>query len=150
VLLVCLVLTSGCAGDPQRAPEDPQQTLDPVSYETRVVERTNRVRASLGRAELTRSPCLEDEARERATDLLGHDGLEHAPLAGVVARCAPGARAAENLVDSAAAPRAVVDAWMGSPGHRNNIVDPALREIGIGCVESDKGMLCSQLFLGDG
>jgi uncharacterized protein YkwD len=29
-------------------------------------------------------------------------------------------------------PRALVDAWMDSPGHRANILNPALRHVGIG------------------
>jgi uncharacterized protein YkwD len=41
----------------------------------------------------------------------------------------------ENLAWGAgdrATPRAIVDAWMHSPGHRANILNPAFREIGIG------------------
>jgi uncharacterized protein YkwD len=42
---------------------------------------------------------------------------------------------AENLawgVGSMATPRGAVRAWMRSPGHRRNILDPSYREIGIG------------------
>jgi uncharacterized protein YkwD len=40
-----------------------------------------------------------------------------------------------------------MDAWMGSPGHRSNILDPALSQIGVGCVLDGEAMLCSQVFL---
>jgi uncharacterized protein YkwD len=37
---------------------------------------------------------------------------------------------------------------MGSPGHRQNLVDPDLTKIGISCVPHDGELLCSQIFLG--
>ena len=43
----------------------------------------------------------------------------------------------ENLAwgsEARAAPTALVDAWMGSPGHRANILQPRYREVGIGLV----------------
>jgi len=43
---------------------------------------------------------------------------------------------------------AVIDAWMHSPGHRSNLLDPTLTEIGVGCVRDGRSMLCSQVFLG--
>jgi len=52
-------------------------------------------------------------------------------------------------VNSTADPSAVVSAWMDSPGHRNNIIDPAQRAMGIGCVPSGDKLLCSQLFLAE-
>lgn len=40
--------------------------------------------------------------------------------------------AAENIAAGQSSPAAVVDAWMGSPGHRANILNTAYREIGNG------------------
>lgn len=48
-----------------------------------------------------------------------------------------GGMTAENLAygeESLATPAAIVDGWMHSPGHRRNILFPALRDIGIGIV----------------
>jgi len=87
-------------------------------------------------------------ALQRASDLVGVAELTHTPLAGVIADCAPATTAAENLSRAAASPPAVVDAWMDSPGHRSNLLDPALTEIGVGCVLDADAMLCSQVFLG--
>ena len=56
--------------------------------------------------------------------------------------------AAENLSRAAADPDAVVTAWMGSPGHRANLLDPQLNAMGVGCVPDAEAMLCSQIFLG--
>ncbi len=85
---------------------------------------------------------------ERAEALVGEEKLEHAPLAPVIEYCAPLTTAAENLVNSTATPAGVVDAWLGSPGHRANIVDAELTQIGIGCVPDGLNVLCSQVFLG--
>ncbi len=76
--------------------------------------------------------------------------LRHAPLDDVIERCAPGGRAAENLTRTTATPREVLDAWMDSPGHRNNLVDPTLDRVGVACVNRDDGLLCSELFLSAG
>jgi uncharacterized protein YkwD len=65
-----------------------------------------------------------------------------------MAACTPATTAAENLSRAAASPAAVIDAWMGSPGHRPNLLDPALTEIGVGCVIDGQAMLCSQVFFG--
>jgi uncharacterized protein YkwD len=40
--------------------------------------------------------------------------------------------AAENIAAGYQTPEAVVEAWMGSTGHRENILNPELTEIGIG------------------
>jgi uncharacterized protein YkwD len=41
-------------------------------------------------------------------------------------------RAAENIAAGQPSPAAVVAAWMGSSGHRANIVDCRLTELGVG------------------
>ncbi|MFC4553886.1 CAP domain-containing protein [Georgenia faecalis] len=109
---------------------------------------TNAARREEGLAALTVSMCARAAAQERAEVLVGEEELVHAPLAPVIEDCAPMTTAAENLVNSTAAPEEVLEAWLGSPGHRANIVDPALTEIGIACVDDDGQALCSQVFLG--
>lgn len=83
-----------------------------------------------------------------ASALIGKTELTHAPLGGVIAACAPVTTAAENLSKAAATPAAVIDAWMQSPGHRSNLIDPTLTEISVGSVQDGASMLCSQVFLG--
>jgi len=130
------------------SPASPADPVDPVEYAKQIVRATNDVRRARGLAELRGSKCAQSAARGRVLDLIGKAKLTHAPLAGVITGCAPATTAAENLSRAAASPAAVVDAWMNSPGHRSNLLDPALTEIGVGCVRSDKSMLCSQVFLG--
>jgi uncharacterized protein YkwD len=114
-----------------------------------LVEKTNDARSAEGLPTLDWSECAAAAARERATALVGEE-LAHEPLGDVIERCAPGGRAAENLVESEPDAVAVVEAWMASAGHRNNIVDPVWDEIGVGCRSTATGMVCSQLFLTGG
>ena len=56
------------------------------------------------------------------------------------------AKAGENLAGKIKTPKKVVKAWMDSPGHRKNIMDPAFSQIGVGYIES--GSYWCQFFLG--
>jgi len=92
--------------------------------------------------------CADTNSSRSAQELTGGKPLEHAPLAPVITACAPLTTAAENLSRAAAGPQAVVDAWLSSSGHRANLLDPALTQLGVGCVLDGDQMLCSQVFLG--
>lgn len=144
-LAVALLALSGCGG---AQPREVRSPASPADYADRLVDAANRARADHGQPLLERSACADAVARWRARALVGGP-LHHRPLVGFVRECAPGARAAENLVNSGATPAEVVEAWLASPGHRNNLVDPGLAQVGVGCVPSEKGLLCSQLFLGE-
>jgi uncharacterized protein YkwD len=137
-----LLLVAGCA-------EADPVTRDVDQYARQLVKQTNDARAAEGLPRLTWSHCAADAARQRAEALVGEE-LVHEPLGEVIERCRPGGRAAENLVDSDRNAAAVVDAWMSSPGHRNNIVDPSWNGLGVGCVESADGILCAQIFVAQG
>jgi uncharacterized protein YkwD len=106
------------------------------------------VRAAKHLPKLGSSKCAQDAALKRASALIGKPELTHAPLNGVIADCKPATIAAENLSKAAASPAAVIDAWMHSPGHKSNLLDPTLTQIGVGCVLAGASMLCSQVFLG--
>lgn len=122
-------------------------TLSPAVYAAQLVTETNAARDAEGLAELGTSACAMQAAAERAQALVGHVELTHAPLDGVARACGV-ARTAENLSRAAAPAADVVAAWLDSPGHRNNLLDPQLREVGITCVDDAGRLLCSQVFLG--
>jgi uncharacterized protein YkwD len=124
----------------------------PEDYAVGVVEETNAARAAEGLDALATSDCAATEARARAEALRGQP-LEHASLRAVQDACdPPSGLTAENLSRAAAAPADVVQAWLDSPGHRNNVLSPELTQVGVACVtDGDDGeelMLCSQVFLG--
>jgi uncharacterized protein YkwD len=161
-LALVAAITAGCGGGADHATTStdsratttvpaPAGTLsptDPVAYAAEIVEETNRARADEGLQALTGSACAEAAALPRAEALVGRPDLEHAPMEPVLAECAPHTTAAENLSRAAATPAEIVDAWLGSYGHRENLLDPALTDVGVACLRDDDAMLCAQIFLG--
>ena len=138
-----MMLVAGCSGnEPEPGPNRPPS---PTAYAEMLFKATNEVRVELGLSRLRHSNCLEAEAKPRAEALVGKP-LNHSPLTDVTARCAPRGRVAENLVETTKAPDAVLEAWMKSSGHRNNLVDPALAQMGISCVAHEQ-YVCVQLLL---
>lgn len=142
------VLLGGCGGVSPELPSVTATSRDPDSYAAELIELTNETRLEEGVPALAVSDCAREAGLERAAALVGEAELAHAPLAPVIDACAPLATAAENLVNSTAEPGDVIQAWLDSPGHRANIIDPDLTEIGIGCVPDGEKTLCSQVFLG--
>lgn len=127
---------SGCGND--IAP------LINFDFEQRVVELVNQHRQAIGLAPLKRVSQLDDSARYHATDLGQDNYFDHDTYdrngASLVYICDtwqrisnyyPGARG-ENIAAGYASPEAVMDAWMNSSGHRNNILSTASWEIGVG------------------
>ena len=147
-----LVVLAGCGTQPTTT-GPPSSTLsaspsDPEEYAARIVRGTNNVRAASHLPRLRSSKCAQTAALKRALALIGKPDLTHAPLNGVIADCKPATIAAENLSRASARPAAVINTWMHSPGHRSNLLDPSLTQIGVGCVLDGTLMLCSQVFLG--
>lgn len=152
---VGLLAVAGCANGPDGANPQPSSLatfsasqLDPAAYAAQIVRGTNDARVTEGLPKLAGSTCAQAAGRQRATNLIGNLGLRHASLGGVIADCTPSTTAAENLSRATASAPAVMKAWLASPGHRSNLLDPALTQIGVGCVLDGKAMLCSQMFLG--
>ncbi len=128
-------------------------TLSADEYAAQIVAATNAARADHGLPPLAESACARDAGLDRAAALVGQDELTHADLAPVHDACHPPAGlTAENLSRTAAAPADVVDAWLASPGHANNLLSPEATAIGVGCVPDDGfepgALLCAQIFLG--
>lgn len=122
--------------------------VDLAAYAQGLADATNEARAADGLDPLSDSACARAGAADRARELVGDEALEHAPLAPVISACAPSTTAAENLSRAAAQPPAVVAAWLGSPGHRANVLDGTLEELGVACVRDGDQVLCSAVFLG--
>jgi uncharacterized protein YkwD len=103
----------------------------------RVFALTNAERADAGCAPLGRSPSAGRAAQGYAHELAGESGLSHTGDDGSDfsdrMRAAGNARpGAENIARGQDTPEEVVQSWMDSPGHRENILDCSLRTLGIG------------------
>jgi uncharacterized protein YkwD len=78
--------------------------------------------------------AAQAHARDMALNgFVGHRGSGGAGLEGRLAGAGhPYRRVAENFAAGTETPEVTVAGWMGSAGHRRNILSPGLREAGIG------------------
>lgn len=107
----------------------------------RVVELTNQERAKIGASPLKLNPNLSEAAQRKAGDMFAFNYWAHT---------SPSGRdpwsffkevgynfifAGENLARDFATPESVVAAWMVSPSHRENLLNPKYQEIGVAVVD---------------
>ena len=111
----------------------------PSSFAVRVVELVNQQRAANGCSQpLAINPALMKAALAHSTDMALHDYFSHTGLdgssSGTRARQAgyTGSAGWENIAAGYSTPEAVVTAWMGSSGHRANLLNCTLNDTGVG------------------
>ena len=106
---------------------------DYADYAVNVLDLVNENRAAYGLAPLTLASDLCDDADVRAQEivsLFSHTRPDGSSCFTVISGSYR--RVAENIAAGSATPEAVVEQWMNSPGHRANILDPELKELGVG------------------
>jgi len=111
--------------------------------QSEVIRLTNQKRAEAGLGALTLNSNLSGAAYTKGLDMINKDYWAHVAPDGTQ----PwkffndfGYKykyAGENLARDFTNPNSAVDAWMNSPTHRENILNPKYKEIGIGVVEGD-------------
>lgn len=122
------------------------------SFETEVVRLVNRVRSQNGLKPLSSDWQLSRVARVKSQDMADKNYFSHtsptygSPFDMMKSFGISYKTAAENIAMGQKTPRAVVDAWMNSPGHRKNILNPSFTSIGVGYVA--KGNIWTQMFIG--
>jgi uncharacterized protein YkwD len=170
-LLTAAVLLAACSSAPPAGPHGPAPTseatpeatsfaapdgvdlADPAQYGAVLEDGVNAARTQQDVPPLEHDDCLAAVAVERAEALVGAPELVHAPLPPVQRSCPGGTVAAENLSRTDRPPQDVVQAWLDSPSHRDNLVNAELLHGAIGCVR-DGGtatapvLTCSHVFLG--
>jgi uncharacterized protein YkwD len=110
-----------------------------------VLSAVNAERRAAGLRALRSEPRLELVAAGHALDMARRGFFDHQSPEGLtpMARVRNGGyapqRVAENLAKGLFDPAEVVRRWMLSPGHRRNILDPVVREVGIAVVRSERG-----------
>jgi uncharacterized protein YkwD len=128
------------------APSDSSARLP--TLETQILHRLNAVRAANGLRPVVVSDALQDAAIAQSRAMLQGGYFEHDSPDGTTfaARLrkfySPKGfdswSVAENLLFASyvATPTEVMDAWMESPAHRDNILAPRWREVGIGALQA--------------
>ena len=111
-----------------------------------IVTRTNEERVAAGLPALAVSDCATQQAVARTALLAAENRFEHDPLEPILEACAVRA-VGENLALGYPTAVAVVAGWMGSDGHRANILNTTYTQIGVGCTEGPRGILCAQVFV---
>lgn len=107
----------------------------------RILELTNKKRIEAGLSPLKSNPLLSEAAQQKAADMFAFNYWAHN---------SPSGRdpwsffkevgykyiyAGENLARDFKDPESVVEAWMNSPSHRENLLNGKYQEIGIAVVE---------------
>ena len=113
------------------------------SWPDRVLELVNQARAAEGISALAPSASLQAGAAVRAEecvrkfDHLRPDGREWSTIFEEIPQ-ASGKRG-ENLARNYPAPEAVVEAWLKSPGHRENLLNPEFSYVGTAVYQDSDG-----------
>jgi uncharacterized protein YkwD len=137
------------------APEPSDEPDEPVGgaseREQEVLELTNAERADEGCGPLRADEQLHEAAVLHSQDMAERDYFDHVTPEGV----GPGERAeragydswgGENIAWGYRSAEDVVEGWMDSPGHRENILNCDFVAIGIGAADSDRGPYWTQTF----
>ncbi|WP_395940825.1 CAP domain-containing protein [Bacillus sp. FJAT-22090] len=117
-----------------------------------VVDLTNQERAKAGLKPLTIDSKLTQSAQAKSQDMKNKNYFSHtsptfgSPFDQMKSNGITYKSAGENIAMGQRTAAEVMDAWMKSPGHRENIMNPAYTHIGVGL--SDSGFYWTQQFIG--
>ena len=123
-------------------PAPPPAATTSTSQAREVLRLTNVERASAGCSPLAWDSRLATAAVGHSTDMARHDYFAHTSRDGrsfsdrITDAGYGWSRIAENIAVGQPTPKAVVAAWMDSAGHRANILNCALTELGVGVARS--------------
>ncbi|NOU99636.1 CAP domain-containing protein [Paenibacillus planticolens] len=120
------------------APTPPAQTAPSQSaYASQVVTLVNQERAKAGLKALTSDSALTAMALDKAKDMYNNGYFDHtsptygSPFDMMSSYGIRYSYAGENIAKGQPTPQAVMDAWMNSSGHRQNILSPNYTKIGV-------------------
>lgn len=123
-------------------------------FENQVIQLTNQERAKNGLSPLSAHWELSRVARYKSADMRDLRYFDHtsptygSPFTMIKNFGISYQAAAENIAGGQPTPREVVQKWMQSPGHKQNIMDPRMTHIGVGYAKGGRyGHYWTQLFI---
>lgn len=126
-----------------------------ASFQKEVVRLVNVERAKLGLGQLSLNAKLSNVATLKSQDMINKNYFSHtsptygSPFEMMKKFNISYKTAGENIAKGQKTPAQVVNAWMNSQGHRENILNKNYTEIGIGVAKDAKGTLYwTQMFIG--
>jgi uncharacterized YkwD family protein/spore coat assembly protein SafA len=138
----------------------PQQKInipnidDVKTLENEVIRLVNVERSKNGLQPLKTNWEVSRVARYKSQDMIDKGYFSHtSPTYGSPFRMMENfgirfSAAGENIAYGQRTPQEVMNAWMNSPGHRSNILNPSYTEIGVGAAKSRNGTLYwTQMFI---
>ncbi|WP_391122124.1 CAP domain-containing protein [Psychrobacillus sp. L3] len=135
----------------QTPPSNNQEVKVPAAVQE-VVDLTNKERAKEGLKALQIDVKLSQSAQAKSQDMKNKNYFDHtsptfgSPFDQMKSLGITYKSAGENIAMGQRSAAEVVDAWMKSPGHRANIMNPSFTHIGVGL--SDSGFYWTQQFIG--
>lgn len=142
-------------GEQQQAPEQqekPAEQGELSQFEQEVIELTNVERSNHGLAPLKVDVELSNVARDKSKDMQANNYFDHtsptygSPFDMMRSYGISYQAAGENIAKGQQTPEEVVNAWMNSQGHRENILNGDFTHIGVGFIE--QGNYWTQMFIG--
>lgn len=107
------------------------------AYASQVVTLVNQERTKAGLSALVSDPALNSMALDKAKDMYNNKYFDHnsptygSPFDMMKAYGIRYSYAGENIAKGQRNPQEVMDAWMNSTGHRQNILSPNFTKIGV-------------------
>jgi uncharacterized protein YkwD len=135
-------------GDTETVETCDGESMEVKAEEERALELHNEAREHHGLEPLCADPQLTRVARSHSEDMIQKRYFSHASPSGetLVARLERSGyeyrTAGENIAWGTglhAAPEDTFERWMGSPGHRDNVLDGGFEEVGVGAATGDLG-----------
>ncbi len=140
LLLVATLLPVSLLTAPSVSASTPEGT-----YANQARKATNAERSSRQLASLSRSACLQRFAVAQATKMAQQRRIFHQPLGPILTRCGMSS-VGENVATGYSNGNSVVRGWMGSPGHRDNILNPGYRQMGLAARRDGSTWYVAQVF----
>lgn len=127
---------------------------DVKAQETEVIRLVNIERSNRGLQLLTQNWELSRIARYKSQDMINKNYFSHisptygSPFTMMESFGLKFSSAGENIAIGQKTPAEVVTAWMNSPGHRANILNPSYTQIGVGLAKNSQGVCYwTQMFI---
>lgn len=120
------------------APSQPNQDQSEISqYAQEVADLVNQERAKAGLKPLQLDTALSAMALDKAKDMINNNYFDHnsptygSPFDMMNAYGIKYSSAGENIAKGQRTPQEVMNAWMNSPGHKQNIMSSSFTKIGV-------------------